>query len=188
MKKIQRNKDADKLIDKISNFVESIRMDLDEPGTSLGQKREYQRTTPQRAMEQHDQSFDDKDLRGDNSDHQSEQAAEEHAEKIVIDAEKMKANLVAPKGMLPIKIDQNLQFLRNIDNDDDFFHIHCHVNPSLRVRIEKGEYVDLDKLLPKDKSAGGYSMDDEIGIQLVTKNGQTYLTPPATEKKVNSLK
>ena len=36
-------------------------------------------------------------------------------------------------------------------SDDDFFHLTCHIDPSLFHKIEKGEYVELEKLLPKDK-------------------------------------
>ena len=36
-------------------------------------------------------------------------------------------------------------------SDDDFFHLICHVDPALKTKIENGEYVDLDKLLPRDR-------------------------------------
>ena len=29
-------------------------------------------------------------------------------------------------------------------DDDEFFHITCHVDASVRSKIEKGEYVDLE--------------------------------------------
>ena len=31
--------------------------------------------------------------------------------------------------------------------DDDFFHLTCHIDANLKTKIEKGQYVDLDKLL-----------------------------------------
>ena len=34
-------------------------------------------------------------------------------------------------------------------SDDDFFHLTCHIEPALFQKIERGEFVDLDKLLPK---------------------------------------
>ena len=37
-------------------------------------------------------------------------------------------------------------------SDDDFFHLTCHIDQSLKKKIENGEFVDLDKLLPKDNS------------------------------------
>ena len=39
------------------------------------------------------------------------------------------------------------------DNDDEFFHLTCHIDASLKDKIEKGEYVELEKLLPKRGSA-----------------------------------
>ena len=39
-------------------------------------------------------------------------------------------------------------------SDDDFFHLTCHIDPNLFHKIEKGEFVELEKLLPKDKIAG----------------------------------
>ena len=111
------------------------------------------------------------------------------ADKVVLNAEKIRANLIAPRGMLPINIDSNIELLRNLDNDDDFFHVSCHVDPALKEKIERGDFIDLDKLLPKDKAAGGYSMSEEHqGIQLFTKNGQTFLAPAASEKKISNLK
>ena len=38
----------------------------------------------------------------------------------------------------------------NLLVDDDFFHITCHVEPGMKEKIEKGEYVDLEKLLPRE--------------------------------------
>ena len=35
--------------------------------------------------------------------------------------------------------------------DEDFFQLMCHVEPSLRVKIKNGEFVDLEKLLLKDR-------------------------------------
>ena len=36
-------------------------------------------------------------------------------------------------------------------SNEDFFQLMCHVDASLRSKIENGEFVDLEKLLPKDK-------------------------------------
>ena len=46
---------------------------------------------------------------------------------MILDAEHFKANLVAPKGMqnlhnyFPDTIDNNIELLRRLDDDDDFF-------------------------------------------------------------------
>ena len=36
-------------------------------------------------------------------------------------------------------------------SDNDFFHLTCHIELNLIHKIEKGEFVELEKLLPKDK-------------------------------------
>ena len=39
-----------------------------------------------------------------------------------------------------------------------FFHLICHIDPALKGKIERGEYVDLDKLLTKEH-AGPWAGD-----------------------------
>ena len=35
------------------------------------------------------------------------------------------------------------------------FHLTCHIEPNLKRKIENGEFIDLDKLLPKDNTYQG---------------------------------
>ena len=55
----------------------------------------------------------------------------------------------------------------------------CHIEGSLRAKIEKGEYIDLEKLLPKDCIGGGgnISTDEESKVELVSQGGHTYFRP-----------
>ena len=94
-------------------------------------------------------------------------AAREVTDKMFLEAEKYKAVLTVPKGMIPI--DDKVKLLRNLDNDDDFFYVTCHVDNVLRAKIEAGEYVELEQLLPKDNSVGmGCTMNgDDNFMQLV---------------------
>lgn len=39
-------------------------------------------------------------------------------------------------------------------SDDDFFHLTFHIKPSLIHKIEKGKFIEFEKLLPKDKLGG----------------------------------
>ena len=52
-------------------------------------------------------------------------------------------------------------------SDDDFFHLTCHIEPSLIHKIEKGEFVELEKLLPKDK----FGKPDEGRMEWVHRDG-----------------
>ena len=69
-------------------------------------------------------------------------------------------------------------FLHNIDDDDEFFHITCHINPTLRNKIAQGEFIDLEQLLPKDKSLNGMSVQqEEHKVELVSSGSHTYFRP-----------
>ena len=45
-------------------------------------------------------------------------------------------------------------------SNDDFFHLTCHIEPNLIHKIEKGEFVELEKLLPKDRLGGSGRSED----------------------------
>ena len=47
--------------------------------------------------------------------------ARDKADKLVIDAEKFRAEVVAPKGKVPSEISDDIRIKRLLDNDDDFF-------------------------------------------------------------------
>ena len=32
-----------------------------------------------------------------------------------------------------------------------FFHVTCHVEPALKSKIQNGEFIELEKLLPRNK-------------------------------------
>ena len=58
-------------------------------------------------------------------------------------------------------------------SDDHFFHLTCHIEPSLIHKIEKGELVELEKILPKDKINKG----DDNRLEWIHKDGGTFLVP-----------
>ena len=78
-----------------------------------------------------------------------------------------------------------LGVLPNIPNisagvsDDDFFHLTCQIEPSLIHKIEKGEFVELEKLLPKDRSSFSKGGGDETRLEWVQRDGSTYLVSAA---------
>ena len=69
-------------------------------------------------------------------------------------------------------------------SDDDFFHLTCHIQPSLIYKIEKGEFIELEKLLPKDKFAKG----EENRLEWVQRDGGTFLVPAQKENKINNFR
>ena len=75
--------------------------------------------------------------------------------------------------------------------DDDFFHLTCHIDSNLKSKIEKGEYVDLDKLLPGERSSmfdGRTGFSNETKLEWVQSEGSTYLVPAKKASKVNSFR
>ena len=70
------------------------------------------------------------------------------------------------------------------DVDDQFFHVTCHIEDSLRSKIEKGEYVDLEKLLPKQRE----KMVSDHKLDLVYHDGHSYFIPAPIENCINGIR
>ena len=145
----------DKLIKKVNNFVESVRAELNNSDAAGHSRGGPVAGTSQVVVA----GLAEAQRRSDNA---------------VIEAEKFRASVAVPPGecvqnYIPVlENGQNVtagNLINNsppIDNqvgngsglntnltDDDFFHLICHIDVSLKQKIEKGDYVDLDKLLPQ---------------------------------------
>ena len=70
--------------------------------------------------------------------------------KILLKAEKYIAQLVAPQGNGIVPIDDKVRLLRHLDSDDDFFHVMCHIDQNIMTKIKNGEFIELEKLLPRE--------------------------------------
>ena len=105
------------------------------------------------------------------------------------DYEKLRNKFVKPEGLAPL--DSEILFLRNFDQDDEFFHITSQIEPSLRSKIERGEFIDLERLLPRDRSLGR-SGADELNkqlYQLITQGTGNFLEPPVVKNgKIGNIK
>ena len=184
--------EAHNAIDQISNFVEEIWIENSRQSSPAHHDK-------RRVIED---NHANKSPRVPDWQHKSQEeldieAANKRADDILIQAEQFKATLTAPKGKLSYEklreeflatdkvglkpISQDIWFLCNLDNDDEFFHVTCHIDPALQVRIQRGELVDLEKLLPKDKSINGRSMEDEHPnrLELVTQGTHQFVASPA---------
>ena len=141
-----------------------------------------------------------------------EREARNRVEKLILDAEMFKASISTPQGMVLDKndvqnsvngienLERSLQDRLNfngsfpqtqcnpgLDGDDDFFHLTCHIEPNLRVKIERGEFVDLEKLLPKDKLPHVLGNDNKM--EMVSRDGATYFVPAADkDAKISNLR
>ena len=72
-------------------------------------------------------------------------------------------------------------------SDDEFFHLTCHVDANLRQKIQRGEYVDLEKLLTKDKFKGNQQNYGQR-MELVSRGGKTYIMPLDKENKITNVR
>ena len=140
----------------------------------------------------------DKPSEGRNSEEPREDAA-----KLIVNAEQFKADVVPPQGKqqqaLGVESNQNRYFLgvnqvnssmdenvRMVLDDDEFFHVTCHVDRAMASKIGRGEYVDLEKLLVKEWFK---RRDSEDRFEFVTREGHTYLAPAQDrEPKINGIR
>ena len=104
------------------------------------------------------------------------------------EAEQFKVTISAPKGndlQQGVRANLTVEGSMSVDNDDDFFHVTCHIEPGLRDKIIKGEFVDLEKLLPRS----GFRTGEERRLELVSHDGMTYFTPVQDrQSKINSIR
>ena len=72
-----------------------------------------------------------------------------------------------------------------------FFYLTCHIDQALQQKIEKGQFVDLDKLLPRDRMSpfdGRNQATDESTFEWVQQDGGTFLMPPKKTSRITSFK
>ena len=139
----------------------------------------------------------------------SELTPEERAERYICEAKKSKARMFQAPGKEPPYYDQQ-QILPNLLDpvpvlnsvhqrvsdepdlhvlrsqlhmamiDEEYDSVSVHVDQVLKEKIEKGEYVDLARLLPKDRVQAIDDADKQT-LQLYHKDGQTFYAPPVSQ-------
>ena len=77
-------------------------------------------------------------------------------------------------------VDPERQMVGAETSDDNFFHLTCHIDLNLKSKIENGEFVNLDKLLPKDSVQSRLTSTNETKLEWVQSEGNTYLVPAKT--------
>ena len=94
-----------------------------------------------------------------------------HAERAIIEVEKYKATIIESQAG-ESSMAKGLDIGSGI-SDDVFFQLTCHVEPSLIAKIEKGEFVEVEKLLPKDKRRKA----DDNRLEWIHSEDDTFLAP-----------
>ena len=110
------------------------------------------------------------------------------AEELVRDVENNAARIYEVSGKLDSRTVDKLNCskqkeLKHIDKsfvqavviDDGYLTLGMHLESSLRDKIEAGDYVDLAKLLPKDR----VKMEDDNRLEMVNRGGYSYWVPVA---------
>ena len=105
--------------------------------------------------------------------------ARDKGDKTILEAEKFRAKVDIPGNEIP---DISIMNIGSGVSDDDFFHLTCHIEPSFIHKIKKGEYVELEKLLPKDKV--GARNVEENRLEWVQRDGGTYLVLAQRDNKI----
>ena len=100
------------------------------------------------------------------------------ADRMIREAELFSASVEHPKGRQNPQNSLDFRLL-----NDEFFHLTCHIDPMMMDKIKKGQYVDLDKLLPGDRFQG-----DNTRLEWRVKDGNTYLAPAEKEKKITNIR
>ena len=158
-KSVLNNQDTgavtDEIANKVSEFIEGIRIQNEQNAIEIA--HQVQKTGPS-VM--------------DNMDGLVEEARAKSS-KIILDAEHFRAAVNIPAGMASVIGLAGAMNEQMLDIDDQFFHVTCHVDPGMRVKIKKGDFVDLEKLLPRMKGPKG----QENKLDLVYKDGQSYFIP-----------
>ena len=159
------NNSSHELIGKISEFLESIQKEQGK-GEEFTEPRSNQIRS-----EIHIPQID---------------SVKERAEHSVVEAEKFRASIEPPKKGRCYEQEDSLYNLPSGTSaqltDDDFFHLTCHIDEHLREKMERGKYIDLEKLLPKSGKG-----DDRL--EWVHREGSTFLAPVLQrDGKINNVK
>ena len=100
-------------------------------------------------------------------------------EKLVCEAESMKARILNPPGNNEF---QNFIHGNSSQMDESYMALTAHVDEVTQFRIQKGEYIDLSRLLPKDRIL----MEEDQRMQLIMHNGKSYWVPVQESTAINS--
>ena len=221
LQKVANFRKNNDVINQISNFVESIRIESESGSGEAPQvphtppRRVVQRTPEQPIVNEPVNTTSDGN-QGRLNEAEEMRIAREKTDELILQAEQYKAKVeapiqgmgidignlynplnakqmrdkfITPDGLAPIN--EQIQMMRNFDQDDDFFHVTCQVDEGLKLKIRRGEFVELDKLLPKEKSMGGRMLSEDDGLfKFGVKEGHPYVAPAndGNHSRINGIK
>ena len=113
---------------------------------------------------------------------QANNSAQNRADEVILEAERRRASLLAPMGMLPNEftvppVDYNF----SDDGANNFLHVSCHMETTASQKIMKGGFLEIEKLVPRNKSI---KSSEEGSLQMINREGKTYLVPSSSQENV----
>ena len=157
-------------LNNISKFIEGIRMEGASGSSRMTPPRIKDRLGPRVSDQGQEWEEDQEGSQEITRPNDPREEAKEKASRLVLQAEKFKATVNMPtQGIV------NNQFFDQevVRDDDEFFHITCHVDSAMFSKIERGAFVELDKLLPKSK----VTPVNENKTELIFKEGRPIIVP-----------
>ena len=175
------------MTNQIINFIEGIRMGHHAEHGDIDRRPVVNNNNPTSTVTSVQQPIQESE----------EEQARRLASHYVVEAEQFRANINEPPGTSQGHMENKIwcdlvgptrtnhmstDFSQNLDVDDRFFHVTCHIDDGLKAKIESGEYVDLEKLLLKVRAR------NENKLDLVYKDGHSYFIPAPSESKINGIR
>ena len=111
------------------------------------------------------------------------EAAEQHAEDLIREAEKSKARMHEVPGKLPQFINKDHAFIHSALVDQNYLTVASHISKSLKEKIQGFEYVDFSKLLPRDKVID----EDDDRMTWVNKGGFPMMVPASDREATGAI-
>ena len=109
-------------------------------------------------------------------------AANGRAQEVILEAERKKAAIMAPTGQYIINRVPDVDVCFNDDASNNFCQISCHLDNATLEKIARGGFMDVDKLLPKNKRLR--ASDEDGSLQIVQKEGRTFLIPASDRESI----
>ena len=190
------------LIQQIANFVEQVRLENENNRVSV----ESSIQANLQANQTNDRGVQP-GTSGDKGPAAMLEEVDQYARNMVLQAERFRAKVKLPQGMVNlnqqtipetmIEFNQNQagqgvigqMQVGNVNqvgiSDDEFFHLTCYVEANLKHKIEKGEYVELEKLLHRVRFK---PHDSGQRLELINRGGETFIVPADKGYKIMNVR
>ena len=174
------------IMERISNFIEEIHIETIDHAASPNIGKRFISESKEKA----DGRAEVQPRPGPSHEIEEEEEIEDEnmlaARNLLLENEKFRAEVEPPpKGRCNLNEFDKIQCDSDDQDDDQFFHLACHVDQMMKGKIERGEFVELEKLLPKKKSFAA----EEGRLEWISKDGLTFLVPAQDrELKITGFK